>query len=1574
MSDTYTDEPTPENYLKLIENEGEFSGDVDMDVAGADLAGIDMDVAESDVEGIDLAEMDVEGIDLAEIDLADMDVEGIDVADMDVARADLTGAEISGAPPAEDRIVLAQATTGKEELTKDRDLAVQLYRENRNMPWFTDYMKQLGVESGQSASVATIAEAIDSEEYTPDEIIFTIARARNAGVDSNEMFYTALSNAPRHYKESILHRRMGRLPRDIALRDMVLTLAEDAGIPTEYIQRILDQPGADPNSILSRLTGWQDVVTKMDAAEMVVKAGGRKLGETAPAAVAATKAGALTYRALAPVQLALSALPFPLSGKIAKGAQVGAAATVGGGVFLGSTFLTQKTIDSIFGKAPPVTPRALPWWMAGDAVGTFWSVGYPVRKTLGALPENTGLRTVASNLDYYNASFWERAKTFFPGMKESTQNLLSEISKAANASWKGGPFAGIKGGPWALADKQIALAFGVGAGHAEAEYPGHFGWKVALETGWGLIQPQRLVWNLLKNIPGAVKGAVSGTKGAFAQSPSGQHWASGTSWLRKLLNNGGYTDEMITNEIIPLLETMETVGGKAIPLPAGTRTGVSELLALQSTLQKQNARIARPVTGEMARIPDPENPGKFLEVGKSGGPSLKTVLQNEEDAGINAILQAINVLRRTGSPKGIQLASEIERGMIEEAITTNLEQTIKRALDASARLGAPSEAPTTMEAGKRVHELLVRALEDTGNKIGELYTRAASGLNIRMEAPNLVSKWNELNSDVKETGVGEVPEVLLDMQGMKLLRNFFQRRGVTDEADQSMEVLQQAAASVRAEKTRLRTSEASVGDAMAKSPEATNVVTRSLDIGETELLTLHTLPPDERAMLLLDLGELASDYRGALGRTLSPKLDATTRNRVATLAEKISARISSQERLESAQNVLQTTKMPSAVGELESFEGPIGELVKIRSYLLDRIRTASANSEYNEARILGELQDAIQKDIDGLLEGRAGAAAGRLRGALPAGIDAANETAAEAIRVLRVAQNAAKARHDAFSRTFASNVIARKPSGETRIPPEVLLQKLFGGGSNPTALMTRDIQKAVTFVAEGTEDIAGTALAAETRGKTLMELYDTMLRSVVTSKVMKPIPNPAEEGQFLTDAATGELKMAVDQVALANVAEEYKQVLNMRGMEPLRALMTDTKGTNIAHIKSLLGPNSAFRKSLEDQAQYSAYWAKTGKNVSGAPVGEAVENPSTAIAEAIGDNFHPVKRFQHLIDNVVKGNIKVGDTLRPLDAAHHEQVLTGFRDAVMDWAWLNATNSNGGINVKVLRESLFGHLGRSNKSVMGMLRMAKTADGATIVDLSFNNNLKKSLRTFERIKEASSNKTDLASVIGEDANGLEIFGLRMLGSGMGAWVADWLGRATLIAQSAGSKLLVDAVGRMPKLSERVVLSTMVDNPPLMAAMLRRGPMTVKQAKLISGFFGKVLGSSLPAALTEQTIMRIKQRELKEKIARVKRAHPDRPWLAERIPEYSQDVLRYVPPRPNVRAYPPSEAPAPVATPPIQNAPAPVVAPSVQPAPAAAPPGGLAYQDLFRGDMISPLLEARQERQQLAATQGLGSLA
>ena len=81
----------------------------------------------------------------------------------------------------------------------------------------------------------------------------------------------------------------------------------------------------------------------------------------------------------------------------------------------------------------------------------------------------------------------------------------------------------------------------------------------------------------------------------------------------------------------------------------------------------------------------------------------------------------------------------------------------------------------------------------------------------------------------------------------------------------------------------------------------------------------------------------------------------------------------------------------------------------------------------------------------------------------------------------------------------------------------------------------------------------------------------------------------------------------------------------------------------------------------------------------------------------------------------------------------------------------------------------------------------------------------------------------------------------------------------------------------------------------------------------------------------------------------------------------KDILRYTPPQPPPRVSSATQA----APPPVQMA----AAPPVQTA--AAPPSGLTYDQVFPGDPISPLLEGRrdrQQRQQLAATQGIGSLA
>ena len=97
-------------------------------------------------------------------------------------------------------------------------------------------------------------------------------------------------------------------------------------------------------------------------------------------------------------------------------------------------------------------------------------------------------------------------------------------------------------------------------------------------------------------------------------------------------------------------------------------------------------------------------------------------------------------------------------------------------------------------------------------------------------------------------------------------------------------------------------------------------------------------------------------------------------------------------------------------------------------------------------------------------------------------------------------------------------------------------------------------------------------------------------------------------------------------------------------------------------------------------------------------------------------------------------------------------------------------------------------------------------------------------------------------------------------------------------------------------------------------------------------------------------------------ARESGATPDQ--LQQMFPR-SEDVLRYVPPRPNVPPIAPVVQAKPSSPPPVQLSSAPPSA------------GSLTYDQVFPNDPIAPLVEGRrdrQQRQQLAATQGIGSLA
>ena len=215
-------------------------------------------------------------------------------------------------------------------------------------------------------------------------------------------------------------------------------------------------------------------------------------------------------------------------------------------------------------------------------------------------------------------------------------------------------------------------------------------------------------------------------------------------------------------------------------------------------------------------------------------------------------------------------------------------------------------------------------------------------------------------------------------------------------------------------------------------------------------------------------------------------------------------------------------------------------------------------------------------------------------------------------------------------------------------------------------------------------------------------------------------------------------------------------------------------------------------------------------------------------------------------------------------------------------------------------------------------------------------------------------------------------GLSLLGSTVGSEVASTVGKGTLIFQARAASFARDVIGKTPKLMVKRAVTDLLADPELFKMMSRKGVLPPSHVNRISRFFTSLMGATMSPAIMDQYRKDYEMEMNRRRIEAAKEqgASPEQLNRLRLMYPEQKDILRYTPPQPPPVSISSATQAAP---PPVQMA----AAPPIQPAPAAAPPGGLTYDQVFPGDPISPLLEGRrdrQERQQLAATQGLGSLA
>ena len=141
-------------------------------------------------------------------------------------------------------------------------------------------------------------------------------------------------------------------------------------------------------------------------------------------------------------------------------------------------------------------------------------------------------------------------------------------------------------------------------------------------------------------------------------------------------------------------------------------------------------------------------------------------------------------------------------------------------------------------------------------------------------------------------------------------------------------------------------------------------------------------------------------------------------------------------------------------------------------------------------------------------------------------------------------------------------------------------------------------------------------------------------------------------------------------------------------------------------------------------------------------------------------------------------------------------------------------------------------------------------------------------------------------------------GLSLLGSTVGSEVASTVGKGTLIFQARAASFARDVIGKTPKLMVKRAVTDMLADPELFKIMSRKGVLPPSHVNRISQFFSKFLGTATSPTIIEQYRKDYEMEMNRRRIEGSRRHGATQQQLRLLYPD-SPDVLRYVPPRPNV---------------------------------------------------------------------------
>jgi hypothetical protein len=456
--------------------------------------------------------------------------------------------------------------------------------------------------------------------------------------------------------------------------------------------------------------------------------------------------------------------------------------------------------------------------------------------------------------------------------------------------------------------------------------------------------------------------------------------------------------------------------------------------------------------------------------------------------------------------------------------------------------------------------------------------------------------------------------------------------------------------------------------------------------------------------------------------------------------------------------------------------------------------------------------------------------------------------------------------NDSFTRTFAGDMRAVGKTGAERILPEILVSRSFSGNSDVVNARLQQIQDAVDMLPRLHSQYVADFGPNDPRA---MILEDAVNRSgdrvVSTADAVDRATRLAAASAI--DPQTGRLNTA----RLSRWMNENETLVNS-----IPGLRYDLENSLRAQnsLDLVTKQNSAIAKKIDKQVAFSKFLG---------------ENPSEAVADAINSK-NPALSMRRLAQAASTG----------MGGGRSQDMVDALKSAVYDYAY--AKGGGDKLSFQAYNDAFFSPTSTGRPSLADILVDSGVMNRGEIA------NIKKLTGELSRIEAVMQNKQVLDRVL-ETSDAVEDLVLRVVGARMGAGLASKgaeAGGSSLIAASAGSKMMREMFDRMPNESVRGLLEQAAKDPAFMVRLLEKGRSEQDKIRFAKQLRGYLINAGLTAAEGEEPTVAaapptVAERTAERLLKKLPPAPPARGLLSGTVPQ---------PGRPQARA--PGGAPQPQA--------------------------------------------------------------